>query len=72
MQPFTPQSAQVLLLVLGLLGLSVLFSFPDYYLQLAYSGIVIVLGFCVPVYLLNISPDLNDVWRRICTRLKPE
>ena len=72
MQPFTWQSGQLLLLVLGLLGLSILFSFPNHFLQLAYSILVLILGFCVPVYLLNFSPDLNDAWRRIWIKLTPK
>jgi O-antigen/teichoic acid export membrane protein len=72
MQPFTRQSGQILLLVSGLLGLSVLFSFPNYFLQIAYSILVILFGFFVPVYLLNISPDVNDTWRRFWTKLKPK
>ena len=72
MQPFTWQSGQLLLLVLGLLGLSILFSFPNHFLQLAYSFLVLVLGFCVPVYLLNFSPDLNNAWRRIWIKLMPK
>jgi hypothetical protein len=33
---------------------------------------VILFGFFVPVYLLNISPDVNDTWRRFWTKLKPK
>lgn len=72
MQPFTRQSALLLLLVSGLIGLSILFSFQNHFIQLSYSILLLFLGFCVPVYLLKISPDVNDAWRRIWIKLKPE
>lgn len=59
MQPFTWKNAISIVLFAAIIGIGYLFSFENHYLQIAYSGILILLLFCLPSYWLKFSPEIN-------------